>query len=478
MSDAEPGTFDFASTEEPAEVTWTVAEVGEAIKVGLRRQFPGPLWIRGEIQGFRRPNRAGHCYFDLIEPGSGPGERPLATMSVSLFRNDRTRIEAALAQTTGGSGLTDGMEVRLRARVNWWVEGGRLNLVMSDIDPAFTVGQLGVRRRRLLAALAAEGLLERNGSIPVPVLPLRIGLVTSAGSAAHADFVHELTQSGYRFHIDLLDTRVQGAEAPAGVVAALATLSTREVDVIAVVRGGGSVTDLAAFDHEDIARAIAATPKPVITGIGHEIDRSVADEVAALSAKTPTAAAALLVGFVAAEDSRLAERMTALARRAEARLGAQERWIADRTRGVARAAHLVAARTGDGLEVRLDRLDRLARRDLASHRRGEVQRVERLARLAGARIDRARTATERLARQITEVGPRALSRNQRALETRATLLRAHDPATTLARGWSLTRGPDGNLLRDPTQVTSGDRIVTTLASGQLTSTVADPTPPS
>ena len=146
----------------------------------------------------------------------------------------------------------------------------------------------------VLRALSAEGLLGANGARELPPVPLRVGLITSSGSAAYHDFVHELEVSGYAWQVAVVDVRVQGAAAARRIKWALGQLSQLDVDAVVLVRGGGSRADLAAFDSELVARAIAAMPVPVITGVGHETDRSVADEVAYHACKTPTACAQLL----------------------------------------------------------------------------------------------------------------------------------------------------------------------------------------
>ncbi|MBS1848355.1 MAG: exodeoxyribonuclease VII large subunit, partial [Actinobacteria bacterium] len=228
--------------------TWTIAELSAAIGSGLRARFPTEVWLRGEISGMRPVGRTGHQYFDLIEPGSEPGTYPDAKLSVSLFRTSRARVLDVLAAAPGAATMADGVEVRIRGKVDWWASGGQLRIVMSDIDPVFTLGQLDAQRRALLALLASEGLLDANSRLAVPPVPLRVGLVTSAGSAAHADFVNELRSSPYAFDVLLADARVQGADAPRTIVAGIDKVAGLGVDVIAVVRGGGSRSDLVAFD--------------------------------------------------------------------------------------------------------------------------------------------------------------------------------------------------------------------------------------
>ena len=205
---------------------------------------------------------------------------------------------------------------------------GRLSLVMDGIDVRFTLGQLAADRDALLARLTEAGLVGRNAALRLPLVPVRIGLVASRGSAAWHDVLHELEGSGIGFRIAHVDVRVQGQDAAAAVAGAIRTLARRPLDVIVVVRGGGSRTDLAAVRR----RAHRARPSPgprvpVLTGLGHEVDRSVADHVAHTAHKTPTACAAALVdrvrqyeAAVANVGNRIASRTGMAVRLAEQRI--------------------------------------------------------------------------------------------------------------------------------------------------------------
>ena len=232
-----------------------------------------------------------------------------------------------------------------------------------------------------------------------------VGLVTSVGSAAHADFCTELERSGVGFTILERDARVQGEGSALDVAEGLRVVATHRPDVIALVRGGGSAADLATFDAEVVARTIAALDIPVFTGIGHEIDRSVADEVAHTAFKTPTACAAAIV--------------------------ASAREVLD---------DLLALRTAIVVQ---------AQRALTSASGRQDDLAVRLRRSAGA----------------------VLSRQDERLAALTDRLRALDPVAILARGWSITRTADGDLLRSATDVRSGDALETRLADGTVTSTV-------
>jgi len=413
--------------EVPSEdlVVLTVGRLGELLKEGLSALFPGDLWVEGQVSGFHDA-RSGHAYFDLVEPSDEPGRAVAAKLSVALFKQARGRVDRTLSEA-GGLALSNDMQVRIRARIDFYPPSGRLQLIMQGIDPGFTLGRLAAERERLLHALADEGLLRANRANPIPVPPLRVGLVTSVGSAAHADFNEELSCSGFPFTILERDARVQGEGSAIDLAEALHMVATHRPDVIALVRGGGSATDLAAFDAEVLARTIATLDVAVVTGIGHEVDRAVADEVAHTAFKTPTACAAAIVGQVTAFADAFADLQESIAQRAGA--------------STARAADL---------------LDDLAHRTATSATAVLDRRTDRLDDLVG-RLRRSPTAT--LERQVERLA--GITDNLRAL----------DPARILARGWSITRLADGTLVRSVTDTATGDTLVTHVAGGTVTSTV-------
>lgn len=429
--------------------TFTVSELCSSIGRVVSDAFADEVWVSGAISGLKR-SANGHVYFDLVEPGS-LGRTVSASIPVALFAARRTLVNRILTRAGGAVRMTDGTEIRIRGEVTYYAPGGRVQLLMSLIDPAYTLGQLAEARERLLRQLRAEGLLEANRRHPLPALPLRVALVTSAGSAAHADFCDELERSGYRFEVTLFDTRVQGADAVENLVWALGEAGAMGPDAVAVVRGGGARTDLVAFDHEQVVRAVASCPVPVVTGIGHEVDRSICDDVAHTAAKTPTACAGVLVGRVREFEARVEAGAARLGRIATQRLDRAGEDLHHLSRRVTRSGVVALARAD---AVLLDRAHRAERAGRLAHRRAS-DRLER----AGHRL---RTAA-----------PVRLRQAEHRLELATVRLRAADPAEALRRGWSITRGADGRLLTDPTQVEPGERLVTTLAGGELAS-VADP----
>ncbi len=422
--------------------TWSVSQLSEAIGERLRSAFPSDVWVRGEIHDLSRP-RSGHVYFSLVDEDGG------ATLAVMLSATDKVRVNRLLLKAGGRVRMSDGTDVRIRGRLDWYGPRGQLQLRMASIDPAFTLGQLAAARAELLDRLRAEGLLDANRRIPMPVLPLRVGVVTSAGSAAEADLLDELDRSGYAFRIQVADVRVQGPDAPGSVAGAITWFASRAVDVVVVVRGGGATTDLAAFDHELVARAIAASPHPVITGVGHEVDRAVADEVAHVAAKTPTAAAQHLVSVVAIAHRRAEDAYAAVRRSAE------------------RCVRLS--------DQHLDRLSARAGTAAVAATRAELARVDgwagRLGPLVGRRLDRETARVDDRARRLRVGAGRRVTDAHGKLDVLVTRVALGDPRRALARGWSITRREDGSIVRSVSDVSVGATLHTVLADGTISSVV-------
>lgn len=430
--------------DEGIEPTYTVGELAEAINGTLRRTFGDGVWVRGEIHGWNE--RGGHAYFQLVEEIDGVK----ASVSAQFFANTRARLAPLLRKHR--LQLGNGMKVRIFGVLDYYAPSGRLGLKINGLDPRYTLGEMALERDQIVRQLVAEGLFDRNRTRAVAAAPMRIGVVTSVGSAAWHDFTHELDASGIGFHVRVADVRVQGEHAVRMVAAAIRALGRRrDLDVIVVIRGGGSRTDLAVFDSDAIARAIATSPLPVFTGLGHEIDRSVADEVAHTAWKTPTACAVALIdrtrSYVAAMEATWASTVAAAHRRLD-------RGDAQLTECAHTARHRVIgalARADERLAVRAQR----TRAD-----------ADRALRTATQSIDRDAARLRRRAPVVVSQADVALSH----VEAR---VRALDPALVLARGWSITRSADGRAIIDAASLAPGDTLVTTFASGVARSTVDD-----
>lgn len=449
------------------EPTFTINELNTVIRGALTDAFPHEVWVRGEVQRITT-SRTGHTYFELVEKDSR-SERVAARIDVALFKGNTPTINTRLREVPGVKLAAD-IEVRIRGRIDYYPTGGRLQLVMTDIDPVFTVGGMAANRERVLRALAAEDLLERNGRLPLAPVPLRVGLITSKDSAAYHDFVHELERSGFDWQVVLTDVRVQGGGAPRRVTWALRTFASLDVDVVVVVRGGGARSDLAAFDSEPVARAIALMPVPVFTGIGHEIDRAVADQVAHSCFKTPTACAQALVEQVCTYLDRMTELSNDVVTSAQRRLASNRRTVVNAGHQVSRTARSRCSLASADLARGLQRVRRGAPAALARERGALERRRGRAEEIAGRGMREADARLRSHERTLTAAGTRSSRDAARHFDGIEARLRALDPVRVLERGYSITR-INGRVVKRVGDLLPDARIVTELADGQATSRV-------
>lgn len=425
-----------------SERTWTVAEIGARVEQVVQQRMGNRFWVRGEIADLSRTSR-GMVFLSLVQ--TDHRGQVIARLPTILSPGKARLVDRRMARV--GQPLAEGIEVRIRAHLEWWTPGGRLSLALDDVDPAHTAGAMALARRDLLAQLEAEGLVGANALRSLPRLPLRLGLVTRRDSQAYHDLMDELTAAALPFQVTLVSAGVQGIHAPGELRAALQTLGGRgDLDLILLTRGGGAEIELATFDHPDVARAVATCPLPVWTGIGHHLDTPVAELVAARALKTPTALGQAVVATVIASIADTEARWQAISsatrhhlRQAAGRLDAATR----RTQSARVALRGAAGR----LDAGLHRLDTAGRRAIGDHHR----------RLDGAhqRLHHAATTT--------------IGDKRRRLHVQEELLQAYDPARLLARGWTVTTTPDGALVRTPPP--TGTRLLTTTQGGIITSEV-------
>lgn len=415
--------------------TLTVSEVIGRLQQAVVAEFPTPVWLRGEVTGLRRTSR-GAVFFRLADPDASDTALDVGARGRVMMEVDRILGDAGLGS------LRDGVEARMRGTIDLDRRGSGVRLSLHEVDPAFTAGRLALDRAEVVRRMTADGSLSANGSLPLPLVPLRVGLVTSRGSAAHADFTDQLRRSSYRFRVKTAHTGVQGEVAADSIATALGRFrasdalkprhlmrengsispGTASVDVICLIRGGGSKLDLSVFDSETVARAVAAAPVPVITGIGHDIDRTVADDAAAVATKTPSAAGEWLVARV--KD------------------------YADR---IEVARHSIRAEAGSALR-RHQQLLRNAAADIAG---------------STTTLRRQHDTLDRFQSEIAHAGRAILDRRRSELDSLTHWFKAVDVEPTLHRGFAIVTDDGGELVRSVSQVSSGDRLEVRLADGTV-----------
>lgn len=457
--------------------TLRIAELYERVEGALRGTFPTEVWVLGEVRK-HQVNRNGHHFLELADPvegSGGGGTRPAETgrwvpvLHAVCWASAWSRVARELEDV--GVAIGEGVVVRVGGTVGVFPGNGQLRLVVSSVDVAALLGRLAAARRALLGALEREGLLLRNRELQVPLVPLRVGLVTSAGSEAVRDFLAQLEGSGFSFEVGLVHASVQGPEAAGQIAAALEELRAFAPDVVALVRGGGSRGDLSAFDDERVARAVALAPFPVWTGIGHTGDRSVVDELANRSFVTPTECGAALVSRVATYVDGAHQRVERVAVRVTGSLENAAAYLDFRRSALARAVRAELDRRRMELVARRSTLGRAARGELDRRASALEGRRRRLARAAERVVEREDTSLARRAERVRRGARDTLREAEQRARASRDLLRAYDPARQLARGWSLTYDEAGQLVRSVASLDVGDRLRTRLADGVASSLV-------
>jgi len=439
----------------------SVSVLNERIKTHLEEGF-ALLWVEGEVSNLHRPG-SGHVYFTLKDAKS--------QIRAVIFRNP-------FAQRGWGRpaefALEEGMSIVCRARLTVYPPRGDYQLIIDAVEPK-GLGALQKAFEQLKARLEAEGLFAPERKKPLPFLPAGIGVVTSPTGAVLRDI---LTVTGRRFssiNILIAPVRVQGSEAPAQIIRALDDLQrVPDVEVIILARGGGSLEDLAPFNDEGVARAIARSRLPVISAVGHETDFTIADFTADLRAATPSAAAELAVPSRAKLLERTEMLRLRLIRERRRETGRQRQRVAQlaaRLRDPKRRLadiRIALDDATDRMRLCLDHLRKVRRQEWINlavrleHRspRTRIMEKHRFIELTGHRL---RTAWEKRAEQA-----------KNRLRSAAALLDSLSPLAVLNRGYSIAqRLPDGLILRTTGDVRTGDRIAVRLAAGSLQATITE-----
>lgn len=391
-----------------------------------------PVWVAAEISELK-VNYSGHCYIELVEKADEPaatsprGGRasssvPRAQARAVIWRSQYPMLSAYFEAETG-SKLAAGMKILAKVLVSYHELYG-LTLQIVDLDASYTLGEVQRQRQMTIKRLQADGVWDMNRETAMPMLVQRIAVVSSASAAGYRDFMNELRSGGYAFRTELFDAVVQGAAAEESVTAALSAIAERaeEFDAVAMIRGGGSATDLSCFDSYLICSYVAQFPLPVITGIGHDKDTSVADMVAHKALKTPTAVAAWLT-----------DRMARI-----------EAWLDES----ARRLHDTAVTTTRNERLRLERL------------------ASDTAREGGMYVERCRSALGLLREQTAAAALRIVESNKARLEAADGLVEGRSPQRIMRMGFAVVRS-GGRALLSTEGLRAGERIEVELCDGAL-----------
>lgn len=404
----------------------TLLELNGRVKSTLQFEMPDAYWVQAEISSIS-PSGQGHCYIELVQKDP-TGRNFLAKAKANIWRGTWLKLKPYFEAQTGES-LKVGMKVLLQVTVTFHEVYG-YSLVVQDIDPTYTMGDMARRRKEILEQLAKDGVIGLNQELEIPALPNRIAVISSATAAGWGDFRNQLDGNiyGFHFYVKLFPALMQGDDVERSVISALNAVAERrdDFDIVVIIRGGGAVSELSCFDSYNLAFNIANFPLPVITGIGHERDDTVADVVAHTKVKTPTAAAEFIINKVfdsASELENLTRRMS---------------------------------------EAVTDRMN------------AENIRIERLSQKLPSLFAVLKTRQEQVLETIwirSLNGVRnLLTAQSHKLEIMDKSISAADPVVILKRGYSLTR-LNGRVVKGASDLKKGDRLTTVFADGSVESEI-------
>ena len=404
----------------------TLLELNGRVRSTLQFEMPDAYWVQAEISSIS-PSGQGHCYLELVQKDA-TGRNFLAKAKANIWRGTWLKLKPYFEAQTGET-LKVGMKVLLQVTVTFHEVYG-YSLVVQDIDPTYTMGDMARRRKEILEQLEKDGVIGLNRELEIPALPQRIAVISSATAAGWGDFRNQLDGNiyGFRFYVKLFPAAMQGDDVERSVISALNAVAMRreDFDVVIIIRGGGAVSELSCFDSYNLAFNIANFPLPVITGIGHERDDTVADVVAHTKVKTPTAAAEVIINRVFDTASEL-ENLT--------------------------------RRMSDAISEKMN---------------AEKVRIERMSQKLPSLFAVLKTRQEQVLETLwirSVNGVRnMLTAQAHKLEIVDKSLAAADPQVILRRGYSLTR-LNGRAVRCASDLKKGDRLTTVFADGSVESEI-------
>ncbi len=450
---------------------FTVSAVTTRIQEILQPAIGKQFWIKAEISSGRE--RGGHFYCDLVE--TGENGKIIAHLSCRIWRQSFDKIKAKFKQHNLTPDFSDGTVAGLKCSLTFHPQWG-IALDVVDADTSVALGELELRKQAILERLKNEGLFESNKLLSVPFLPIRIGLITSAGSAACQDFIETIQRSTFGFQILLADSTVQGENTEKTVLKALDTLEQLNPDLVVMVRGGGSKTDLSYLDNEAIARRIAGYRFPVWTGIGHEIDTSVLDYVANRFFKTPTAVAENIINIFSELQRYIDGARHHLKTSWNFNLQREKLWLSNALVGIRQGTTKTLRYHISMLQSQGLRLSRNTIQRILAEQMGIKAKQERLCFLGKQNISQNNLMLHDMTRRFSR--DRFLQKlliEERFLQDKFSLLKAMEPDSIVQRGFAILRDENGKIINSVKKIKAGTTIHTTVRDGEINSTVTSVT---
>ncbi len=448
----------------------SLTELQLIIRDSLYMALPDMYWVVAEISEIKE-NFNGHCYLELIE--KNPDEKNVRARVKAIIWNNRYRFLKALFENITGESLQEGFNILIKVKIEYHELYG-LSLVITDIDPAFTIGEMAIKRQLVIKRLEEEGVFSMNKELEMPILPQRIAIISSSGAAGYSDFINHLKGNsfGYVFYSALIESAMQGSETEEGVISALNRIANNAhlFDVVVIIRGGGSQSDLSWFDSYNIAYHITQFPLPVITGIGHEKDISVADMVANRSLKTPTAVADFLIAKVSEAEEQLIVLGSLIKDNARIIIEANKKRVETSAIRLVPLSRLMISGIKDQLSGKIIEIINIGR-DFTS-RAGLIPANHKSRLVSGVNSYSSEkwAALERMKQLLIAKAINVISQNNIRLEDLENTLNILKPENVLQRGYTIT-SVNGKILKNMDKIMIDDNIETQFIDGKVTSTV-------
>lgn len=427
----------------------TLFELNRMVRLLMESGLPDHYWVEAEIGEMHE--HVGHCYFELIEKDE-KSNTPIARASARCWKSKWALIKPYFLRTTGKQ-MTSGIKVLLNVYAQFHENYG-FAWIIDDIDPAFTLGDMAIKRQRIIQQLKSEGVFDANKELVLPLFTQRIAVISSASAAGYGDFCNHLSDNefGYSFQTTLYQATMQGEGVEASIIDALGKIEEHadEYDCIVITRGGGATSDLSGFDTLDLARNVVYSSLPIITAIGHDRDESVLDMISNVRVKTPTAAAAFLIDRLHHVDERISQSRERIVKMVQQRMQFEQ----TRLNQLAYRIPPLFAVSKIKQEAKIDAM------------------MSRICSLANAYLESRLARIEKANNSIGTLVERRMTDEKHFLQLLSQRISSVDPQRVLERGYSITTH-NGKTVKNISQLSMGCQLETRIQDGIVRSVVCD-----
>ncbi|MBN2776786.1 MAG: exodeoxyribonuclease VII large subunit [Bacteroidales bacterium] len=447
----------------------TLIELNQQIKSAIEKRFDSPVWLIAEINSINR-HRSGHCYLEFVQKAKNY-DQIIAKTRATIWSAQYRMIDSYFQSVTKSS-LEAGLKVLVKVSVDYHEQFG-LSLNVRDIDPAYTLGDLERRRKEIIDKLKAEGVFDMNKNLELPTVIRKIALISSSGAAGYEDFINHLENNkyGYKFEVSLFEADMQGNRTEQTVTKAINDVfeSGVDFDILAILRGGGSKSDLSFFDNYNIAYLITQFPIPVITGIGHERDESVCDMVAHTPVKTPTAVANLIIEHNLFFESQITEIGESIFVLAKDIIQTNSIYLTNLSLSINKTKNILVKKQ-DYYNQLFYKIYNTAKNKIRYQQNIINTSQSRISNTSKISIRHADNRITNYKTRLTGSTHVIINKNLQKIEMLEQNIRLVDPINVLHRGFSITRH-QGKIINKKTKLSIGDEIETLIDGKTLKSTI-------